>query len=133
MSGTVLKIAEVLGNFVAKLPMDAKIWSRTPFRFGSYSRRSWHQVHQEPAPPADAVDDSAWSKACSQADIDTLDLSEIDQQLLEDHQPEPANKIASAHAPVVDWQIVGLVRTIEQRIQELESLRHGTSLRRFGP
>ena len=130
MASTVLRIAEVLGNFVAKLPIDANIWSRTPFRFGSYTRRNWHQ---EPALPADGVDDSAWMKACSQADIDTLDLSEIDQQLLEDHQPEPANKIASAHAPVVDWQIVGLVRTIEQRIQELESLRHGTSLRRFGP
>ena len=130
MSSTVLKIAELLGNFVAKLPKDANIWSRVPFRLGSYTRRRWHQ---EPALLADAVDDSAWSKACSQADIDTLDLSDIDQQLLGDHQPEPANKIASAHSPAaVDWQIVGLVRTIEHRIQELESVRHGTSLRRSG-
>ena len=130
MSGAVLKIAGVLGNFVAKLPMDANIWSRTPFRFRSYLRRNWHQ---EPPLSVDVVDDSAWSKACSQTDIDTLDLSDIDQQLLADHQPEPANKIASVRSSAVDWQIVGLVRTIEQRIQELESIRHGTSLRRFGP
>jgi hypothetical protein len=146
MSDVVVKIARVLGSFAAKrqatpgLPScphcgasrmvrsyvrykerwRGHLLNRSPFRCGTCSRRSWHQaagvvVH--------AVDDQAWREACREPDIDTLDLSQVDQQL----RGVWVGKIASVRTQTIDWQIVALVRSIQERIQELQSRQHRTS------
>jgi hypothetical protein len=145
MTDIVLKIAEVVGNFTAKRPSATDMpicphcgasrmvrsyvrykerWrgnllNRSPFRCATCSRRSWHQAAAVVAHP---VDDQAWREACRAPDVDTLDLSQVDQQLL----GVRAGKVGSLKPSTIDWQIVALVRAIEGRIQELHSLQQGT-------
>jgi hypothetical protein len=148
MTDVVMKIARVVGSFAAKRPAvpglprcphcgasrmvrsyvrykerwRGHLLNRSPFRCGTCSRRSWHQAA---AVVPHAVDDQAWRDACREPDIDTLDLSEVDRQL----KGTRAGKIASFNPPIIDWQIVALVRTIQERIQELQSRQHGTTSR----
>ena len=150
MTDVVVKIAGVLGNFAARRAAPALLncphcgakkmvrsyvryserWrtnllNRSPFRCGICSRRSWHQTA---AVFADVVDDQAWREACREPDIDALDLSEVDQQMGANQR---TGKIATINLPTaIDWQIVALVRTIEQRIQELQSRLHATAVAR---
>jgi hypothetical protein len=105
----------------------SKLLKRSPLRCGSCSRRSWHQA---PAVSAGAADDQAWWEACARPDTDMLDLSDVDRQLLGVRQR--ADKSTSVDSSSIDWQIVALVRSIEARIQELQTRRHGTSIRRVG-
>jgi hypothetical protein len=146
MTDVVMKIARVVGSFASKRPAAlglprcphcgasrmvrsyvrykerwrGNLLNLSPFRCGTCSRRSWHQAA---AVVAHTVDDQAWREACREPDIDTLDLSEVDQQM----RGVRASKIASFNPPMIDWQIVALVRTIQERIQELQSRQHGTS------
>jgi hypothetical protein len=148
MTDVVVRIAAVLGNFAARRSGSAlrgcshcgssrmvrsyvrgierwcpKLLYRSPFRGGSCSHEGWRQ----PAVvSARAVDDRAWGEACARPDIDTLDLSEVDQSI---GARTRAGKIASVSPTVIDWQIVALVRNIEERMNQLQSRRHGVSSR----
>lgn len=146
MTEVVVKLAEVL-NFAAKRPAapatptcphcgasrmvrsyvrHGERWrgtllNRSPFRCVTCSHRSWHQAT---AVSSDVVEDQAWRDACRRPDVDALDLSEVDQQL--QGVPQPTTKIAGVAVPVIDWQIVALVRNIGERIKELQARQHGT-------